>query len=49
MLDKLPINWGIVSNPLNWLIVVLMLTVAGYVLEIFFQANPNCGCQPRKD
>ena len=49
MLEKLPLNFALLSNPLNWLTVVLMLLVAGFAFELFFISHPNCGCQPRKE
>lgn len=35
MLDKLPINWEVIMNPLNWVTVLLMLAIAGIALHIF--------------
>lgn len=40
----IPINVALISNPFNWLIILLMLIIASYILEVFFIANPNCGC-----
>jgi hypothetical protein len=28
------INWPLLKNPVNWIIVVLMLVIAGFVLDI---------------
>jgi hypothetical protein len=28
-MEKLPINWRIISNPLNWVTVTLMFLIAG--------------------
>lgn len=47
MLEKLPLNFALLSNPLNWLTVVLMLLMAGFVFELLLPTN--CGCAPRKD
>lgn len=33
MLDRLPINWGIIRNPLNWLTVILMLTIVSFLAD----------------
>jgi hypothetical protein len=38
-----PINWKIAGNPLNWLIVLSVLLVAGFALDItvrFMQNHP---------
>lgn len=31
---KLPVNWGILKNPLNWIIVVLMVLIAGIAFSV---------------
>lgn len=31
-----PVNWELVSNPLNWVIIFLMLLIAGYFGSLFF-------------
>ena len=28
-MDFLPINWKLISHPINWVVVVLMLLIAG--------------------
>jgi len=33
-MDWIPLNWGLVTNPLNWIIILLMLIIAGYVLHL---------------
>lgn len=45
-----PINFEILKNPLNWLVVLLMLTIAGFALEEIFRfISPgnasDCGCK----
>lgn len=36
MIDKLkgaiPLNWELMSNPINWIIIFLMVAIAGYGL-----------------
>lgn len=27
--DKLPINWNLIANPVNWVVVFLMVALAG--------------------
>jgi hypothetical protein len=41
-MDKV-INWGLLSHPMNWLIVVLMLLIAGTAahLVLSFTATPK--------
>lgn len=34
ILSKLPINWGLIKNPLNWVIIVLMLLIAGIAFDV---------------
>jgi hypothetical protein len=42
MIDKLPINFEIIANPINWFIVVLMLLIAGFAAHILLPATfPN--------
>lgn len=42
------LNWALLKNPLNWLVVILMLIIAGFVVDIFvthlghrIDAQPN--------
>lgn len=30
LLNKLPVNWPLIKNPINWIIIVLMITIAGF-------------------
>lgn len=38
MLEKLPLNFELLSNPVNWIIVVLMVTIAGIFFTTLFGA-----------
>lgn len=29
-----PLNWRILAHPVNWIIVVLMVLIAGFILDI---------------
>ncbi len=29
------INWDIIRHPLNWLTIILMVMIAGFVVDIF--------------
>lgn len=31
------INWPVIKEPLNWLIVLLMLVIAGFGFEVFIR------------
>jgi len=31
--DALPINWRLIGNPLNWLIILLMVIIAGFAFD----------------
>ncbi len=33
-MKKLPINWGLISNPMNWVIVSLMYLIAAMAYKI---------------
>lgn len=35
---KLPINWGLAKNPLNWIIVLLMVLIAGIAFSVVSRA-----------
>lgn len=30
---ELPINWPLIRNPLNWLTILLMVSLAGFVVN----------------
>lgn len=36
--DKIPINWGLIKNPLNWIIVLLMVLIAGVAFDTVARA-----------
>jgi len=31
---RLPINWALLRHPINWIIVLLMILIAGFVLDL---------------
>lgn len=33
------VNWGLLKNPVNWIIVVLMLIFAGIALDLLLAAT----------
>lgn len=35
----LPINWPLLANPLNWVIVLLMVIIAGYLLHVILPSS----------
>lgn len=35
------INWGLVKQPLNWIIIILMLVIAGIALDVISRALPS--------
>lgn len=41
-----PVNIAIIKNPLNWVIIFLMLAFAMLIAEVLFQymGNDICGC-----
>jgi hypothetical protein len=44
-----PINWKLISHPINWIVVLLMLVIAGtagHLLLSFFDRNPATDVNP---
>lgn len=37
--NLIPVNWDLVSNPVNWLTIVLMVLIGGMALALVF--NPT--------
>jgi hypothetical protein len=35
-MDNVPINWGLAANPWNWLVVILMVWIAGLAMALIF-------------
>lgn len=33
VLEAVPINWRLIGNPLNWLIVILMVMIAAFAFD----------------
>lgn len=33
-MDWLPINFDLLKNPLNWVMIILMLAIAGFALHL---------------
>lgn len=33
-MDWVPVNWGLLKNPINWVIVILMITIAAFGLSV---------------
>ena len=40
------LNWSIIKSPINWFIVILMLVIAGFVIDIV--AMPFVNSAPAK-
>lgn len=41
--DKVPINWGLIRNPVNWIIILLMIFLFGLGLKLVFHNTPATG------
>lgn len=39
-MDFLPINWALFTNPVNWVVVTLMILIAGVLLRLLIPLNP---------
>lgn len=39
--DRIPINWGLIRNPANWAIVLLMVLIAAFAWDILARAFFN--------
>lgn len=37
--NAIPLNWGLLRNPVNWVIVFLMVAVAGAAIAVIFSAT----------
>lgn len=44
-MDKIPLNFSLLANPYNWLIVLLMVYIVGLALSLVFHRNilPDSG------
>lgn len=34
--NVIPLNWGLIANPFNWVVIVLMMTLGGLALALLF-------------
>lgn len=45
MIDKiksfLPLNFGLMSNPYNWVVIVLMVVLAGLMAQVILSNGDN--------
>lgn len=41
VLNALPINWTLIKNPVNWIIVFLMVAIAGAGIAVIFSATQS--------
>jgi hypothetical protein len=39
--DYIPINIDLIANPMNWIIIYLMVVIAGLGLSLIFPATPT--------
>lgn len=37
----LPINWALIGNPVNWVVILLMLAIAGVAIAYIIPFNPD--------
>lgn len=35
--NSVPLNWGLMSNPVNWVIILLMILIAGFSISLIFE------------
>lgn len=35
--DKIPLNLELMANPINWVIIILMVAIAGLALHLIFK------------
>jgi hypothetical protein len=35
-MDRVPINWSLASNPVNWIIILLMVYILGLAMSLLF-------------
>jgi hypothetical protein len=39
LLEKIPVNWDIVRNPVNWLVIGLMVAIAALALHTILKSR----------
>lgn len=39
--DYIPLNFELMANPINWVIIYLMVIIAGLGLSLIFPATPT--------
>lgn len=45
-----PVNWRLISHPLNWLIVFVVLMIASFGFKELKEAvSTDCGCNSQPD
>lgn len=46
-----PINTALISNPINWIIILLMIVFAMFIMEILlaYAGVTACGCHKSKE
>jgi hypothetical protein len=38
---KIPLNFELMKNPYNWVIIVLMVAIAGFAVALIFNVEPS--------
>jgi hypothetical protein len=38
-MDSVPLNWNLLANPLNWIVIILMVFIGGLALSLLFHRN----------
>ena len=41
--EKIPLNFELMMNPVNWVIVLLMIAIAGLAVHLIFSQTSNTG------
>lgn len=48
-MEYIPLNFALLKNPFNWVIVTLMVVIAGLGLHAAFPASPGISQQNNQD
>jgi len=38
---KIPLNFELMKNPYNWVVIVLMVAIAGFAVALIFNVEPS--------
>jgi hypothetical protein len=42
----MPINWNLISNPFNWVVILLMVIIGGIAIQLISSQLPSVSASP---